>query len=91
VTMILSSPARSDRRLLAGGATLTVFGIAMSTGELDSVAGLLTIGGLLCSIVGLHRFGRTGADQPLGGAREVRREPKKKKRSKQARPAAPRD
>ena len=88
--MSLSSPARSDHRLLAGGATLTVFGIAMSTGELDSVAGLLTLGGILCVVVGLHRFGRSGPDQPLGRARETKREPKPK-RSKKARPAAPRD
>lgn len=84
MTMSLSSPARSDRRLLAGGATLTVFGIAMSTGDLDSVAGLLTLGGLLCMVVGLHRFGRSGPDQPQERAREARREPKAKRSKKRA-------
>lgn len=87
--MGLESQARSDRRLLAGGATLTVFGIATSTGELGSVAGLLTLSGLLCLIVGLHRFGRTGPDQPEARAPAAKVKPKAK-RAKQARPAPPR-
>lgn len=62
--MLIKSHAYSERRLLAAGATLTVFGIAMSTGEAASLASVLTIGGLLSLIVGLHRFGRTGPDQP---------------------------
>jgi uncharacterized protein (DUF58 family) len=63
--MLLKSHAHSERRLLAAGATLTVVGIAMSTGDATSLASVFTIGGLLALIVGLHRFGRTGPDQTV--------------------------
>jgi len=92
--MLLKSQARSERRLLAAGATLTVFGIAMSTGEAASIASVLTLGGLLLVILGLHRFGRTGPDQPAtGGAKAVQAAPvrgkQKRKRARKARPAPP--
>ena len=56
------SYAHAERRLLAAGATLAVFGIATSTGELSSLASVLTLGGLVLLMVGLHRFGRVGPD-----------------------------
>lgn len=89
--MVLKSHARAERRLLAAGATLTVFGIAMSTGELGSLAGVLTVGGLVAIIVGLHRFGRTGPDAAAARTPEAQKsnEPKPK-RTKRARPAVPR-
>lgn len=88
--MVLKSQAQAERRLLAAGATLAVFGIAMSTGELGSLAGVLTVGGLVTIIVGLHRFGRTGPDGPAPRAREAKAGKPRSKRTKQAPPAAPR-
>lgn len=94
--MLLKSQAQSERRLLAAGATLTVFGIAMSTGEPVSIASVLTLGGLLLVILGLHRFGRTGPDQPAtSGSETVRastarsKTKTKRKRARKARPAPP--
>ena len=92
--MLLKSQARSERRLLAAGATLTVFGIAMSTGDPASIASVLTLAGLLLVILGLHRFGRTGPDQPAtGGTKAARTAPlhgtAKRKRARKARPAPP--
>jgi len=91
--MLLKSQAHAERRLLAAGATLTVFGIAMSTGELASISSVLTLGGLLLVILGLHRFGRTGPDRPASGAEAVRtataRSKTKRKRARKARPAPP--
>jgi hypothetical protein len=81
--MALKSHAYSERRLLATGATLTVFGIAMSTGEAASLASVLTLGGLLVLIVGLHRFGRTGPDRATPAellARSERTQAKRKRR-----------
>lgn len=57
--------AHAERRLLAVGATLAVFGIAMSTGELSTLASVLALGGLVLLMVGLHRFGRVGPDPAL--------------------------
>ena len=84
--MTLKSNAYSERRLLAAGATLAVVGIAMSTGEAASLASVLTLGGLLSLIVGLHRFGRTGPDQPGPGLppANAQRTPAKKKRRPRA-------
>ena len=86
MTMVFGSHARSERRLLAAGATLTLFGIAMSTGDLGSLAGALTIGGLLAMIVGLHRFGRTGPDQPIAAEAPKATKPKKKKTKRARKP-----
>ena len=83
--MTLKSNAYSERRLLAAGATLTVVGIAMSTGEAASLASVLTLGGLLSLIVGLHRFGRTDPDQPGPGLPLAsQRAPAKRKRRPRA-------
>ena len=87
--MQLKSGAQSERRLLAAGATLAVFGIAMSTGELASLASVLTLGGLLLVIVGLHRFGRTGPDPSrIGAAEPLQTPPAKTKRKKAKREQA---
>ena len=86
--MVLKSHAHSERRLLAGGATLTVFGIAMSTGEQGSIASVLTLGGLVLLIGGLHRFGRTGPDQPLVREPRAKRGKTKAKRAPKV-PSAP--
>ncbi|HEY6727665.1 MAG TPA: hypothetical protein VI197_26705 [Polyangiaceae bacterium] len=88
--MALKSPAQSERRLLASGATLTVFGIAASTGELGSLAGVLTLGGLIAIIVGLHRFGRTGPDGAARRTDAAQPGTPKPKRTKRARSPRPR-
>jgi len=88
--MLRQSPARAEGRLLATGATLTVLGIAMSTGELGTVAGMLTVGGLLTILVGLHRFGRTGPDGPALHPAQAKLQKPKTKRSKRTRAAPPR-
>jgi hypothetical protein len=56
--------ARTERTLLSAGVSVALLGIAMSTGEATSVAGILTVGGLVTTIIGLHRFGRSGPDAP---------------------------
>lgn len=85
MTMVRRSPAQAERRLLAAGATLAVFGIAMSTGELGSLAGVLTVGGLLAIIVGLHRFGRTGPDGTAPRASETADPPRRKRKKQEQR------
>lgn len=88
--MQLKSGAQSERRLLAAGATLTVFGIAMSTGDLASLASVVTLGGLLLIIVGLHRFGRTGPDPSrIGAAEKPKRQQTKHKPARKARRTPP--
>lgn len=62
---------RTNRTLLAIGATGTLFGIALSTGQQPTVGGAVTLLGLAVTIYGLHRFGRTGSDE--GRRRKKRR------------------
>ena len=60
----LTTGARTERNLLAIGTGLTLVGIALSTGESSMVAGVITLMGLGCLVIGLHRFGRSGPDGP---------------------------
>lgn len=62
---------KTNRTLLSIGATGTLFGIALSTGDQPTVGGAVTLLGLAVTIYGLHRFGRTGSDQ--GRPRRKRR------------------
>lgn len=63
--MPLKPEARGDRRLLAAGATCAALGIATSVGGENTIlASLLTLGGWVLVVVGLHRFGRSGPDRP---------------------------
>ena len=93
--MQLKSGAHSERRLLAAGATLSVLGIAMSTGDSASLASVVTLGGFSLVIVGLHRFGRTGPDPARIGATELsrtaptQRTKTKAKSARKVRPAPP--
>ncbi|HET9952902.1 MAG TPA: hypothetical protein VFQ61_00285 [Polyangiaceae bacterium] len=52
------------RTLIQAGAVLTVFGIALSAAGDGSIGRWLTLGGMFVLIVGLHRFGRLGPDEP---------------------------
>jgi hypothetical protein len=55
-----SAPARSARRLVAVGATLSALGIALSLDSAVGVAGAVTVCGLVATVIGLHRIGRLG-------------------------------
>lgn len=52
---------------LAGSATL--IGIALAATGRPDLGGVITLAGLVGLIIGLHRFGRSGPDEPveLGG------------------------
>ncbi|MCA9598113.1 MAG: hypothetical protein KC776_32600 [Myxococcales bacterium] len=69
---------RRPRNTIALAATLTLIGIALSASGNASVGAWVTLVGLVMVIYGLHRFGRTGADEPLPFA--PRKQKKKKKR-----------
>jgi hypothetical protein len=55
---------KNNRLLLSAGTTGTLLGIALSTGEQPAMGGVITVLGLALTIYGLHRFGRSGSDQP---------------------------
>lgn len=67
-----SRQATSARTLLSVGAGAALLGVAMSVGQSTLVASLLTLGGLLTTLVGLHRFGRSGPDQPSRAGKKAR-------------------
>jgi hypothetical protein len=68
--------------MLAAAATLTTFGIGLSAAENEDIGKWVTLTGLALLLYGLHRFGRTGPDEPI----EVARPKKKKKKKKKAEP-----
>ena len=74
MAVILSAAARTERTLLSVGASTALLGIAMSTGESSTLGGILTLGGLVTTIIGLHRFGRSGPDAPSPRKRRRRRQ-----------------
>lgn len=51
---------KNVRPLMVVGPVLTLFGIASSVSDSDTLGSWLTIVGLLLSITALHRFGRLG-------------------------------
>ncbi|MGC4088893.1 MAG: hypothetical protein QM756_13530 [Polyangiaceae bacterium] len=52
----------SVRMLVKIGAVSTVCGIVLAVADDQGVSILLTLGGVLLLVWGLHRFGRLGAD-----------------------------
>ena len=60
--MARSAPVTTTRRLLALAAAATLFGIALSATGAPAVS-FLTVAGLSAMVIGLHRFGRSGADR----------------------------
>lgn len=52
----------SERSQILLGAAGSVLGILTSLWFSETVGALLTIGGVLCGLYGLHRFGRSGSD-----------------------------
>lgn len=67
----MSKPERSKpregatRTLLKVAGTTTVVGIALAASGDEDLARWLTLIGLIAMVVGLHRFGRLGADPAL--------------------------
>jgi hypothetical protein len=55
---------RRPRILTQIGACASAVGIALAAAGDDGVSRWLVLGGVLTMIVGLHRFGRLGADPP---------------------------
>jgi hypothetical protein len=53
------------RTLLAVGATTVLVGIALAATGDPSTGGVVTVLSLVLLIYGLHRFGRSGADEAL--------------------------
>ena len=72
VTLRRTPQEKSNRALLSAGATGTLFGIALSTGQQPTVGGAMTLLGLVLTIYGLHRFGRSGTDQPRARRRSAK-------------------
>jgi hypothetical protein len=83
VTSAAARPTSGARSILAVGATVALLGIALSAGGSPEFGSWVTITGLLLLLVGLHRFGRSGADEPV-----PRDRPRKKKRKRKRKPHA---
>jgi hypothetical protein len=63
--------AKQARTLLSVGVFATLLGIAASAGEPSLISSVMTIAGLLLTIAGLHRFGRSGPDRPVKRGRKA--------------------
>lgn len=72
MSYVLPGAKSKERSLLAAGATLTMVGIALAVGERQDVAFWFAATGVLLTIVGLHMFGRSGADRPATKAKRRR-------------------
>ncbi|PIE06222.1 MAG: hypothetical protein CSA75_00650 [Sorangium cellulosum] len=69
------------RRWLSGGAFGLLGGIALSAIAQGSLGGWIAVASACSLIVGLHTFGRLGADQPTA-ERPARRKKKRKRKPK---------
>lgn len=56
-----STEEKRTRVLIGAGSVLAVLGVAFSVSD-DDIGKWLTLAGMIALIVGLHRFGRLGAD-----------------------------
>jgi uncharacterized membrane protein len=56
---------QNSRFLLAAGATLALVGIALGVTRAEAFGAWLSVAGIALLVLGLHRFGRSGPDQPL--------------------------
>jgi hypothetical protein len=70
VSYTLPGAKSRERSLLAAGATITLVGIALAVGERQDIAFWFAATGVVLTIVGLHMFGRTGADRPSKAKRK---------------------
>ena len=62
----------STRTLLGAAGVTTVAGVALAATGDASISRFLTLGGLALLVVGLHRFGRLGADPPREDGADAR-------------------
>lgn len=53
----------SERRLVGLGATVALVGIALCASDMQDIGAWTTLLGLVVTIWGVHRFGRSGPDQ----------------------------
>jgi hypothetical protein len=58
-------PESRLRSLIAVGASVTLIGIALAASENQQIGGWLTLAGLIALVYGLHRYGRSGPDDPI--------------------------
>ncbi len=75
--------------LIRGAALCAAAGVALSITDSGDLGKWLTGIGVLSMIVALHRFGRSGPDEPIGFQLAPRRKKKKKKDPPPVAPAAP--
>lgn len=59
------SPLGTIRTMLGISATTVLAGIGIAASGDSLVGGLITVPALLLLIYGLHRLGRSGADEPM--------------------------
>ena len=71
----------STPALIRAAALLAAAGVGLSITEYADTAKWFAIVGVLLMIVGLHRFGRSGADEPIRFQLEPVRKKKKKKKA----------
>lgn len=57
----------ATRRLLAFAATLVLVGIALCASDNAGLGAFVNLSGLLLTVYAIHRFGRSGPDEPLFG------------------------
>ncbi|MEP7052286.1 MAG: hypothetical protein ABJB12_18110 [Pseudomonadota bacterium] len=82
--------APSAPALIRAAALCAAAGIGLSITEYADTAKWLAVIGVLLMIVGLHRFGRTGPDEPIHfQLKSVRKKKKAKKRESGANEPAP--
>lgn len=70
----------STPALIRGAALCAAVGIFLSLTEYADTGKWLAVVGVVLLIIGLHRFGRTGPDEPIRFELEPPRKKKKKKR-----------
>jgi hypothetical protein len=79
----------STPALIRGAALCAALGIFLSITEYADTGKWLTVVGVVLLIVGLHRFGRTGPDEPIRfELAPLRKKKKKKKKTEPREPEA---
>jgi uncharacterized membrane protein len=60
-----AAPESRLRSLIAIGASVMLIGIALAASDNQQIGGWLTLAGLISLVYGLHRYGRSGPDEPI--------------------------
>jgi hypothetical protein len=61
----LPASERTTRSLLAFSATAALLGIAFSASGGQDLGSVISVAGVLLMVYALHRFGRSGPDEPI--------------------------